>query len=133
MGDPLFGKTWKMNPSASMFSTNFTPESETRLYEEIDGGYKLTVSGNHNGTPYSWNYTALYDGKPHKVNGRKDVDSITIYKVNDRITIGFFEQDRLPGGPYARRISEDGSKLLVEAAGRHPDGTPFYDMIEYTL
>lgn len=98
MSDLLFGKTWKMNPGASLFSASFTPDSEIREYEEIYGRYKLTVSGVHQGSPYSWNYTALYDGKPHKVYSRSDVDAITIHKIDDRTTIGFFEKDRLPGG-----------------------------------
>jgi hypothetical protein len=133
MSDPLFSKTWKMDPERSEFSAEFAPNSETRLYEEIDNGYELTVTGIVDGSEYSWNYTARYDGKPHPVHGREDVDSITIFKIDDRTTVGFFKRALMPGGPYARTVSEDGSELLVEAAGRHPDGSPFYDVIRYQL
>lgn len=134
MPDPLFGKTWKMNPARSVFSTAaFKPQQETRLYEEIPNGYKLTVNGSNNGIPYSWNYTALYDGKPHPVNGRLDVDAITIYKINQNITVGFFTKGAADGGPYSRSVSADGKSLSVQAAGRHVDGSPFYDVIQYQL
>jgi len=133
MADPLFQKDWKMDPRASSFSTSFTPDSETRLYEERENGYKLTVTGSLNGEEYAWGYTAEYDGEPHPVHGREDVDSITIHKINDRITVGFFRKGLMPGGPYARTVSEDGQELMVEAAGRHADGTPFYDVIQYRL
>lgn len=133
MSDLLFGKAWKMSPDRSTFSTSFAPTEETRTYDEVDNGYKLTVTGVHDGKEYSWNYTAKYDGEPHPVYGRDDVDSITIHRISDRVTVGFFKQGLVPGGPYARFVSEDGQALTVEAAGRHPDGTPFYDVIEYQL
>ena len=134
MADPLFGRTWNMNPARSRFSTTaFAPDQETRLYEEVPGGYELTVAGSHAGKDYSWNYTALYDGKPHPVYGRPDVNEITIYKINDHITVGFFSKDGVEGGPYSRNVSVDGKTLTVQAAGRNADGTPFFDVIKYHL
>jgi len=132
MTDPLFGKQWKMSRAASAFSTAFSPETETRLYEERPNGYKLTVSGVHGGKEYSWGYEAYHDGKPYPVHGRDDVDSITIFRLNDARTVGFFELAGSVAGPYARRLSDDGNSLTVEAAGRR-DGTPFYDVINYHL
>ena len=131
--DPLFGKTWHMDPPASTFSTGFTPSDETRTYEPVVDGYKLTVAGSLDGESYAWHYTALYDGEAHPVYGRDDVDSIRIYKLDDRRTAGLFFKALSPVGPYARTMSEDGKALTVEAAGRHADGTPFYDVIEYRL
>jgi hypothetical protein len=133
MADALFGKRWNMVANSSLFSTSFKPQTEQRLYEVVPGGYKLTVSGSHEGKPYSWNYTALYDGKPHPVHGRDDVNSIVIHKIDDRTTVGFFLKDAAPGGPYARHLSLDGKTLVVEAAGRRTNGQPFYDVITYTL
>jgi hypothetical protein len=88
--DPLFGKTWNMQPQASVFSAGFNPANETRLYEQRENGYKLTVSGTHNNQPYQWSYEAYYDGNPYPVVGRTDVDAITICKLNDSETGGFF-------------------------------------------
>lgn len=131
MSDPLFGKTWKVDPGKSSFSTDWTPDSETRVYEEAAGGYRLTVSGTRSGEPYSWSYTAQYDGKDHAVSGREDADSIEAYRVNDRITIGVFKKGVTAVGLYYRKVSDDGTTLVVEAAGRRADGTPYFDTIEY--
>jgi hypothetical protein len=131
--DPLYGKTWKMDPEASHYSTAVAPSEETRVYDEIENGYTLTVTGAHDGKKYSWHYTALYDGQPHPVHGRADVDSIVIYKLDDQHTAGLFSKGLRPAGPYIRNVSEDGRSLTVEAAGRNVDGAPFYDVIEYRL
>jgi hypothetical protein len=129
--DPLFDKTWSLQPDLSRFSALVAPDSETRVYENLDNGYKLTVSGTREGQTYEWGYTAYYDGDPHPVHGREDVDSIRIFKLDARRTVGLFDQGGSPGGPYARVVSEDGSQLTVEAAGRNADGSAFYDVIAY--
>ena len=131
MSDLLFGKTWNLNKGASVFSTDWSPDTETRHYEKVGDGYKLTVSGTNNGRPYEWGYTAKYDGKDHPVHGRPDVDAIEAYRVNDHITIGFFKKVGVRGGSYARIVAEDGKSLTVEAAGKQPDGTVYYDVITY--
>src|SRR5689334_15001456 len=127
MPDPLFDVNWTLDNAKSRFSTDWSPETETRLYEETEDGYRLTVSGTHNGKPYKWGYTAKYDGKNHPVYGRSDVDAIEAYRVNDRITIGFFKKTGTdsPGGPYSRKISEDGKKLQVQTVGTRDDGTVY--------
>ena len=132
MADALFGKNWKLDPGRTIFSTAFTPAQETRLYEDLPNGYKLTVNGVHNGTPYQWGYTAFYDGQPHPVYGRADLDSITAYRIDDKITIGFFSQKGVDGGAYARKLSDDGKTLSIQAAGRDASGKPYYDVITYT-
>lgn len=130
--DPLFEKKWTSNISKSKFSTTWKPNSETRLYEKLDNGYKLTVSGENNGKKYEWGYTAHYDDKKYPVHGREDVNGIKIYEINDKITVGFFFSDDSPGGPYARFVSEDGKRLTVQTVGRH-DGQVYFDVIEYEL
>src|ERR1043165_9909556 len=111
MPDALFGKTWKSDVNKSVFSTSFRPSSESRLYEERPNGYKLTVSGEHEGKQYKWHYEAYHDGKKHPVHGRDDVDAIEIYRVNDRITLGFFTKNDATVAAYQRVLSVDGKSL----------------------
>lgn len=132
-GNKLFGVIWKMVTAKSKFNSEWTPESETRLYEEIPGGYKLTVAGSAKGDEYSWGYTALYDGLDHHVYGRKDVDAIEAYRIDDRITIGFFKKNALAGGAYSRKLSADGKTLQVLASGRNSEGAAYFDVVEYEL
>ena len=128
--DALFNVNWKLQPGVSIFSTEWKPDTETRVYEPVsDNGYKLTVSGIHKGQPYEWGYTALYDGKDHPVYGRDDVDAIEAYRINEKITIGFFKKGGVLGGAYARKTDSD--SLTVQAGGRRVDGTPYYDVVVY--
>lgn len=129
--NPLFDVDWTLDKGNSVFSTNWNPDTETRRYEETPGGYKLTVSGSHQGKPYSWSYDAKYDGRDHPVVGRSDVDSIEAYKVNDQITIGFFKKAGVYAGPYARKLSTDGKSLTVQTVGRRDDGSVYFDVVEY--
>ena len=129
--NPLFGVDWTLNKGNSLFSTRWNPDTETRRYEETPAGYKLTVSGTHQGQPYAWSYDAQYDGRDHPVVGRPDVDAIEAYKVNDQITIGFFKKGGVYAGPYARKLSADGKTLTVQTVGRRDDGTVYFDVIEY--
>lgn len=96
-------------------------------------GYKLTVTGTRDGQPYAWNYTALYDGKPHPVQGRLDVDAITAYRINDKITVGFFTKSGLAGGPYSRFVADDGRSLTVWAGGRNANAAPYFGVLHYQL
>lgn len=132
--NPLFDVTWNLVKSKSNFTTqSWNPDSESRLYKEVPGGYKLTVNGTKAGEPYSWDYTAIYDGKDHPVNGRADVDAIEAYKVNDQITIGFFKKDGHEVAAYKRGLSFDGKSLSVVASGINTDGTIYFDVIEYEI
>ena len=133
MADPLFGKDWKMNSGLSVLGIgSLSPDHETRRYEEIANGYKLTVTGAHKGQPYSWGYTAIYDGQNHPVYGRDDVDSIVAYRLNEYITLGFFFKNNLEGGAYKRTTTTEGNQLTVVASGRNARGAPYFDVIHYS-
>ncbi len=51
----------------------------------------------------------------------------------DRLTCGFFSQKEVEGGAYKRTMDAASNTLRVEAAGRRSDGTPYYDVITYSL
>jgi hypothetical protein len=125
----LFGTQWKLTPHNSTFSANFNPSNEARQYDQLENGYKLTVSGTQKGSPYKWSYTAYYDNKPHAVEGRDDVDAITIYKYGDNITGGWFTKNGETVAAYARILA--GNTLTVIASGRR-EGSPYFDTIRYS-
>ena len=134
MADPLFGKNWILNLRAFEFPSSHLvgDGGETRRYDEVPNGYRLTVNGTRNRQSYSWGYTALYDGQPHPVTGRDDIDSIVAYRVNELITIGFFSKggdDR--GVAYQRILSSGGDHLKIIASGREANGSPYFDVLQY--
>lgn len=128
--DPVFGQNWDMNTAASVF-TAWRPDSETRLYEQVGQGYKLTVTGTRNGQPYKWGYTATTDGKPCPVHGRPDVDMIVKHVVNNLITVGSFTKDGKIVAEYRRATSQDGKELTVVVSGRAPEGGAYFDVLRY--
>ena len=132
MNDKLFNRNWNANVGASTFSTAWKPSTEERLYERVEGGYKLTVKGTNSGADYEWGYTAIKDGEEFPVHGRNDVDSIIAYKVTEEITIGDFLKGGKVVALYKRKMSLDGSSLQVIVAGVDNDAKPYFDVIEYT-
>lgn len=133
MPDPLFGVRWQMDSNASLFSLGSPPAAqETRHYEEVPNGYRLTVDGSRGGQRYNWGYTALYDGADHSVTGRPDVDAIQAFIANDRITIGFFKKNGVDVAGYQRVLSADGNTLKVFASGKRSDNSTYFDVISYT-
>lgn len=132
MNNKLFNKDWKADVKASSFTSTKKLTKEKRLYERIENGYKLTVSGtNPDGTVYEWGYTALKDGEKFPVYGREDVDSIIAHKVTEEITIGDFYKDGNLVGAYQRNMSKDGKSLTVIFAGVDKDTKPYFDVIKY--
>jgi hypothetical protein len=131
MTDPVFGKTWNINQRQSSFAGSPTPVTETRLYESIGEGYRLTVSGSSDGMQYEWGYTAEYDGTPCAVFGRGDVDTISKHKVSDLITIGSFSKNGKVVAAYRRETTIDGKTLTVVASGQRPDGATYFDVLNY--
>jgi hypothetical protein len=132
MPDALFGADWNMDSGASIFSVGSPPDTETRRYDEIPNGYTLTVTGRRGGRDYTWGYSALYDGQPHPVTGRDDIDAIIAYRVNESVTVGIFSKVGADGGAYARQTTSDGSGLKVIASGKRTDGSTYFDVIQYT-
>lgn len=65
------------------------------------------------------------------MTGRSDINAIQAYKVSDQITLGFFKQNGIDGGAYARTLSADGNSLKVIAAGKRPDGSAYFDVLNY--
>jgi hypothetical protein len=90
----------------------------------------LVVNGTHGGRPYTWNYTALYDGAAHPVVGRPDVDAIVAHRVDDKTTLGIFKKGGIDVGLYARGATD--ATLHVLASGKNPDGTTYFNSIDYT-
>lgn len=132
MADPLFGVTWKLDKPASIFSLGTGPDNETRDYKEIPKGYSLSVKGTHAGVPYTWSYTALYDGADHPVTGRSDVDAIAAYKVDDRVTLGIFKKNGQDVALYAQVVAQDNKGLRVLTSGKDAKGAAYFDALTYS-
>ena len=131
MSDPVFGRAWRINREESVFAGSPAPAVETRIYEKVGEGYKLTVCGSRDGEAYEWGYTVGEDGVSCPVHGRSDVDAIEKHRVTDFITIGSFTKRGEIVASYRREVSPDGQDLTVVAAGSLEGGATYFDVLRY--
>ena len=126
--------TWKRNIAKSKTTPPITNpiKSLTLVYEAIDGGVKLTVTGERqDGTKINGGYTAKYDGKEYPVTGTTwDTTSL---KQIDANTFTF--ENKKTGGKYhvtgRTVISKDGKTMTTTTKGTNAEGQPSTSTIIY--
>ena len=119
--------TWKLNVAKSKVTPPSTnPVTDlTLVYEAIDGGVKLTVTGQRkDGAAFSFGAPSKYDGKEYPITGAPwDTFSATQIDAN---TCTF--EDKKTGGKFhvlgRQVISEDGKTLTITSEGTDADGKP---------
>ena len=126
--------TWKRNVAKSKNTPPITNpiKSLTLVYEAVDGGVKLTATGERqDGTKINGGYTAKYDGKEYPVTGTTwDTTSL---KQMDANTITF--ENKKTGGKYhvtgRTVISKDGKTMTTTTKGTDAEGKPSTSTIIY--
>jgi hypothetical protein len=126
--------TWKRNIAKSKTTPPIANpiKSLTLVYEAIDGGVKLTATGERqDGTKINGGYTAKYDGKEYPVTGTTwDTTSL---KQIDANTFTF--ENKKTGGKYhvtgRTVISKDGKTMTTTTKGTNAEGQPSTSTIIY--
>jgi hypothetical protein len=126
--------TWKRNIAKSKTTPPIANpiKSLTLVYEAIDGGVKLTATGERqDGTKINGGYTAKYDGKEYPVTGTTwDTTSL---KQIDANTFTF--ENKKIGGKYhvtgRTVISKDGKTMTTTTKGTNAEGQPSTSTIIY--
>ncbi len=126
--------TWKRNVDKSKFTPPLANpiKSLTLTYEAMDGGIKLTATGERkDGTAINSSYTAKYDGKEYPVTGATwDTTSL---KQIDANTFTF--ENKKTGGKYhitgRSVISKDGKTMTTTTKGTNAEGQPSTSTIIY--
>ncbi|PWU05704.1 MAG: hypothetical protein C5B51_13900 [Terriglobia bacterium] len=128
--DPTIG-TWKLNIAKSKFSPGPAFQSETRTYEAVPEGVKVTIrTVDAEGKAVVSEYPANYDGKFYPVTGSGGpADAIALKKINENTA-----ESTLMHGSYvvatARRVvSDDGKRMTITYKGTDPIGR----VVDYTL
>ena len=119
--------TWKRNVEKSKSTPPIANpvKSLTLKYEAIDGGVKVTVTGERkDGTAINSSYTAKYDGKENPVTGA--TWDTTALKQIDANTFTF--ENKKTGGKYRVTgrsvISKDGKTMTTTTKGTNAEGQP---------
>jgi hypothetical protein len=126
--------TWKRNVAKSKNTPPITNpiKSLTIVYEAVEGGVKVTVTGERqDGAAISTSYSAKYDGKEYPVTGAPwDTTSL---KQIDANTFTF--ENKKTGGKYhvtgRSVISKDGKTMTTTTKGTNAEGQPSSGTVIY--
>ena len=124
--------TWKLNESKSKFAEGST-KNQTVTYTEGEGGMiNVTVDGtDKDGKAVHWTVQCKFDGKPYKVEGNPNVDTMTYKKVDEhtnKIT-GMKDGKTTMSGTIT--VSKDGKSRVVDTSVTGADGKKVTDKAHY--
>lgn len=124
--------TWVHDPDQSRFSSETPPQSITRKYEPSGSGYKLSFEQlSAQGVADTWEYTATYDGEDYPVTGTDEVDTIALYQVDERKTLGVFKKNGKEVGLYDRSVDRTGQTMTIITAGVNSKNEAYFDVTVY--
>ena len=69
-------------------------------------------------------YTANFDGKDYPLTGSQIANTVSLRRINSRITIRTDKKDGKVIQTLTRIVSEDGKTLIVWATGTNAQGNP---------
>jgi hypothetical protein len=115
--------TWKLNESKSKFSEGSTKNHTVTYTEGENGMVNVTVDGtDKDGKAVHWTVQCKFDGKPYKVEGNPNVDTITYKKIDDhtnKIT-GMKDDKTVMTGTIT--LAKDGKSRTVSTTQTGADG-----------
>jgi hypothetical protein len=122
--DPRIG-SWKLNVAKSQFSPGPPPQSNTLVIEASGKGEKVTTEGvSAQGRRAATQYTATFDGKDYPLTGSQIADTVSLRRINARITVRTDKKDGKVIQTLTRIVSEDGKTMIVRANGMNAQGQP---------
>jgi hypothetical protein len=121
-GDPRVG-TWKLNVEKSKFSPGPPPQSNTLKIEAPGREEKITTEGvNAQGALTGTQYTANSDGKDYPLTGSQMANTVSLRRIDARITERTDKKDGKVVQTLTRVVSEDGKTMIVRASGTNAQG-----------
>jgi hypothetical protein len=115
--------TWKYNASKSKAAEGAGHNDTVTYTEGKDGMMKVTVDGvDKDGKAVHWTWEGKFDGKPYKVEGSPEMDTITYKKVNDHTNhlTGKKGDEVVMTG--AITVAKDGKSRTVKTTTTDPSG-----------
>jgi hypothetical protein len=123
--------TWKLNESKSKLSGG--TKNNTVIYTEAKNGMmKLSVEGvDKDGKATHWTWEGKFDGKPYKVKGNKEMDTIAQQMVNDRTNKFTIMKDGKTTVTGTIEVAKDGKSRVVTASDTDANGKKVTDKAYY--
>lgn len=110
--------TWHLDIAKSKYSPGRGPKSETRTYEAVREGVKVTITRiEADGRSTLIQYTAAYDRVEYPVSGSREVDTIALEKGNAYTAEATLRHGGKEIGRARREVSKAGTTLTIGYQG----------------
>ena len=121
--ESLYG-TWKMNAAKSKYSPGPIPKSNIAIWEEFQGGVKLTVDVvPANGGTQHFESSGKFDGKDNPVTGNNpDGDAMAFSKIDARTYQVVNKKDGKATLTARIVVAADGKTRITTQTGKNAKG-----------
>ena len=121
-GDPVLG-TWELNVAKSKYNPGPAPKSQTRIYEALPEGMKVTIKTvNADGKSTVVEHPANYDGKDYPITGSTQADVIALKQLDPYTSEAILKHADRVLATARRVVSTDGKSLTVTYQGTDSRG-----------
>lgn len=130
--DPVLG-TWELNVAKSKYNPGPAPKSQTRIYEALPGGIKVTIKTvNADGQATVVEHPANYDGKDYPITGSTQADVIALKQIDTYTSEAILKHAGQILATSQRVVSTDGKSMTVtykgsDSRGRQVDSIAVYE------
>jgi len=130
--DPVIG-TWKLDVAKSTYTGAPAPKSETRTYESVADGMKLTTkTETASSEQTATEATYKYDGKDYPITGSKLFDTVAVSRVDSHTSKSTLKMGGKVVGHFTRVVSHDGKTLTTTTKVTGPKGEAISQKQVYT-
>ena len=131
--NPLIG-TWELNTAKSKYDPGPMPKSLTRTVEAQGDGVKYTFVGvAADGTPISYGFSVLFDGKDNPISGSmpSGADMISAKRADANHYVATLKKGGKVIGTSKVAVSKDGKVTTVDATATTASGAKEHDLQVY--
>jgi hypothetical protein len=115
--------TWSHCEDVPKTDPNLAPPNVTITFEAAGKGSHTVVTGvDDNGSPFTMEYTAMFDGKDYPVKGAPWADTVSLKLIDSRTTIRTDKKDGKVVLTLKGVVSKDGKTFTVTRKAMEPNG-----------
>jgi len=125
--------TWKLDESKSKLAPGGGKNTSVTYTQAKDDKVMLKVDGvDKDGKPVHWTWVGRFDGKPYKITGASDVDSMAMKMVNDHVNELTSMKDGKVLITGTVTVAKDGKSRVVKTTMTDASGKKHTDKAYYT-
>lgn len=116
--------SWKLNLQKSTFGSQKPPQSEIRTYTATPKGTQVVITDTQPDGKQEVSKTLLtYDGKPQRITGSENYDTVTTSRVSKNETTANIMRKGKMVGSLRRVVSDDGKTMTMNMKLDKADGS----------